>query len=271
MRRRAADLGDGALPGVQPRRAGTACVRTATSTVEPDERRRPGARGAGGRARRAMRAGRTPRTTPARSPGCPGSVTTATPPSNRPAPCGPPGCIATLPNVTPRPANASLTTSYAPALTPPEVSTRSTPAVRSASTARNCATSSGTNRRSSARAARVLDRGREHRPVGLVDLARLQRRARRDQLRARGQHEHHRTSAHRDTGVPDRRRDADLRGPEHGARGEHDVARRDVLRRPPHVRADLGRGLERDGLRAAVRLLHRHDRVGARGHRRTRS
>ena len=56
--------------------------------------------------------------------GLPGSVTTGTP-SNRPAPCGIPGCIATLANSTPWPVRASFTTSYAPADTPPEVRSRS--------------------------------------------------------------------------------------------------------------------------------------------------
>ena len=46
---------------------------------------------------RAARAARTPRTTPARSPGCPAASAPARPRSG-PAPCGPPGCIATLVN-----------------------------------------------------------------------------------------------------------------------------------------------------------------------------
>ena len=37
-----------------------------------------------------------------------------------------PGCMATLANSMPRPVSASLTTSYAPADTPPEVTMRST-------------------------------------------------------------------------------------------------------------------------------------------------
>ena len=44
-----------------------------------------------------------------------------------PAPCGMPGCMATLANSMPCPVSASLTTSYAPAETPPEVTIRSCP------------------------------------------------------------------------------------------------------------------------------------------------
>ena len=57
----------------------------------------------------------------------PGSVTIGTP-RYRPRPCGMPGCIATLANSMPCPVSASLTTSYAPAETPPEVTIRSTAA-----------------------------------------------------------------------------------------------------------------------------------------------
>ena len=55
--------------------------------------------------------------------GLPGSVMIGVP-ATTPAPCGMPGCIATLTNSTSSPSE-SLTTSYAPALTPPVVMIRS--------------------------------------------------------------------------------------------------------------------------------------------------
>src|SRR4051794_23527099 len=115
--------------------------------------------------------------------GLPGSVTTGTPPSSLPAPCGPPGCIATLPKVTPRPA----------APRPPLP--RGAPPPRQCvlhDLVRACAHPAGGQHQVHADRplgehgeelrdvvrdepeelrprARVLDRGGEHRPVGLVD------------------------------------------------------------------------------------------------------
>ncbi len=72
-------------------------------------------------------------------------------PFTEPAPCGMPGCMATLtkstsplpPDVAGPPApSASLTTSYAPALTPPVVMMRSASPAWRLSASRNVATSS---------------------------------------------------------------------------------------------------------------------------------
>ena len=63
----------------------------------------------------------------------------------RPQPCGIPGCMATLTNSTlGLRLSASLTTSYAPALTPPEVMMRSASSATSSRRARKSSTSSGT-------------------------------------------------------------------------------------------------------------------------------
>ena len=115
-------------------RAGTACVRTATSSVGPVGRSTIGRSGYGWPSA-ARSAGRTNTSNETcELTGLPGSVTTATPPSTRPAPCGPPGCMPTLTNSTPAPGQRVLDHLVRPgADTPPEVSTRSTPASRSRS------------------------------------------------------------------------------------------------------------------------------------------
>ena len=83
--------------------------------------------------------------------------------------------------------------------------------------------------------ARVGHRRGEHRPVRLVDLAVAQRLARGDELGAGGEHQHPRSAAHRERPGADGRGEPDLGGAEHRARGQHDLARGDVLAGDPHV------------------------------------
>ncbi len=81
--------------------------------------------------------------------GLPGNVNTGTPrcPS-RPNPWGLPGCIATWWNATPSgPDSTCLTTSYAPMLTPPEVTTTSTCSTNRSSRERTVCESSPTQER----------------------------------------------------------------------------------------------------------------------------
>ena len=151
-----------------------------------------------------------------------------------------PGCIATLANVIPRSVKASLTTSYAPALTPPEVRTRST---GSSARGREGLVEGpeelldvvGHEAQELGDRTRVGHRRGEHRAVRLVDLAVAQRLARGDELGAGGEHQHPRPAAHRERPGADGRGEPDLGGAEHRARGQHDLARGDVLARDPHV------------------------------------
>src|SRR5664279_1091102 len=124
--------------------------------------------------------------------GLPGSMTTGTP-SNIPTPWGIPGCTATLTNSTPRPESASLTTSYEPSLTPPDVSTKSTSTALDR-TRPKCLQEArhvvGDEARPHAMRARTAHCRLEHDAVGVMDLTRPELPSRFDQLRAGREDQH---------------------------------------------------------------------------------
>ena len=169
---------------------------------------------------------------------------------------------------------AVLTTSNAPALTPPEVMTASAPrALASAIALRRSASTSSHRRLQDDIGAGAAGERRQQQRVGLGDLPALELRARRQQLGARRDDRDPRAPAdgHRcDVRCGDRgklqRAELDSRGNELRARGA-------VFTAPPDVRADATRrlphpdGSERVG-QPAGRRLERHDRVGVRGQRR---
>ena len=153
------------------------CESTGVSSrprVTASGRRRP---------RRASIAGRAKRTnvTTAET-GLPGRPKTSVPPA-RPNQVGLPGCSATRQNTssTPSAASAGLTWSCGPTDTPPETSTTSDSAERRRQAPRVVASRSSASRRARAASApAAAGEGGEHRPVGVVDLARARaaRRAR---------------------------------------------------------------------------------------------
>ena len=171
--------------------------------------------------------------------GLPGSVKIGVPPGSRPRPCGLPGWTATRTNSTPgSSASAALTTSYAPMLTPPDVTTRST---SSSPTSRACSAcgSSPTGPIRDGHAAGLADRGREQPRVRVGQLAAQQRRARRDQLVAGGDHRDAGSAVHEHGRAPEGGDRGDVRRPERGAGGDDEVTGHGVLAGPADVRARL--------------------------------
>ena len=192
-------------------------------------------------------------------------VTTGSP-AKVPAPCGMPGCIATFTKST-WPASASLTTSYAPALTPPEVISRS--ASRQSRFERGVEGIDviGDEVQPLGARAGLLHGGGEHDPVRLVDLARLHGCARLDEFRPGREHQHPQRGMHGDHRQAERGQQRELGRAEHGAGRQRGLAGRDVLAGAPHVRAGRNTLIDPDGGRPGVGRLHGHNRVGAAGNR----
>ena len=148
--------------------AGTAAAPPGTSAARPTSRSRTGRSACGWPMRRTqrrahehlerhLRADRVARQRHHR----------ARPPrsSTRPAPCGPPGCIATLTNSTPAPGERVLDHLVRPRADPAGGEDEVDAVARAARAGprRNCSTSSGTNAQQLRDAARVVDGGGEHR------------------------------------------------------------------------------------------------------------
>ena len=185
------------------------------------------------------------------------------PAPTRPAPCGMPGCMRTLANSTPWPVRASLTTSYAPAETPPEVTIRSTSVAASASRDRNAVTSSSTRWAVIGFGTDLGQCRGQHGRVGLVDLPRPQRQSRRDELCTGGQQQHSNRPVHRQGGEAERSGDPDLRRADHPAGRQHDGALTDVFAPPPQMDPRRWGVVDPHRLRATIGALDRDDHLRA--------
>ena len=161
------------------RRGGTAACRPASPAARPAWPAPPAGPGAGARSA-ARSAGRTNTSKETcELTGLPGSVTTGDAVVSRPAPCGPPGCIADLDELHPAPGERVLDHLVGPG---------ADPARGEHQVARRPAGRQGRRERPRRRRARTAaarprppasrDRGRQHRPVRLVDLPVPQRAAR---------------------------------------------------------------------------------------------
>ncbi len=109
---------------------------------------------------------------------------------------------------------------------------------------------------------RLAHRRRQGVAVGLPDLAGRERAARLDQLGAGGDDHDARTRAREHAPPPHAGDDPQLRGPDQGARLEHDLSGLYVLPGPPDRVAHLGAAVDAYGDRAPVRPLDRHHGVG---------
>ena len=181
-----------------------------------------------------------------------------------------PGCIATLVNVTvPSRRSTSLTVSYAPALTPPVVTSRSARMTWSSiapSTARGLVDDDA----DAVRVRAELGGGRgQPVPVGLVDLPRRQRLPRLDQLAAGREHDDPRPGAHLHPVAADGREQRDV--PRRQARARRRPRARPARTSSPARRTYWPSAGDRSiatAVVAAVRPLDRDDGVRAGRHRR---
>ena len=187
-----------------------------------------------------------------------------------PKPCGLPGCMATCSNRTvPSRDSTSLTTSYAPTLTPPLVTTRSARTSWSSIASSSVLRVVGDDADPVGDGAGLAGGGGEDVGVRVVDLARRERLAGLDQLAAGGDDDDPRAGAGPDPVAADRGEQPDLPGPEAGAGVEHRARRRARPRRPGGcARRPRARWVMRTAGEAAVGPLDRDDRVGAGRHRR---
>ena len=186
-----------------------------------------------------------------------------------PKPWGLPGCIATRSKRTvPSRESTSLTTSYAPTLTPPLVSTRSARISWSSIAFISDRSSSGTMPDPEGGGAGLPGRGGEDVGVRLVDLAGLGRRARLDQLAAGREDHDSRAGPDHDPVAAHRGEQAELPRAEAGAGVEHDLPGLHVLALAAHRVARLRRLGDGHGRDAAVGPLERHHGLGAGWHRR---
>ena len=116
-------------------------------------------------------------------------------------------------------------------------------------------------------AAKLLDRGADDRGVGVVDGARAQRIAGRDDLVARREDRHSRPAVDGDLAEPQRRQHADLARGEVRSGAKHRLASRDVRAGVAHVLAAGERTTDFEPLAAPggdeLRMLDHQHRVGA--------
>ncbi len=251
-------------PGSSRSRARSSCARAgpphrASEPARQKERARSRSRPAA----RARPGGRRARSRRATRPGCPGSPNTSVRPRT-PNATGLPGRTATRQNTssTPSSASAARTRSCGPTETPPDVT--STSAARPRSSAASVASAS------SATGASTVDVGAgglelrsEQRRVGLVDLARRERRAGRPKLAAGRKH----GDAGPAGGATRRRAPAAARAPiSVRAKARAGSGRHRTRGCVAATRADVGarrRRSDRDRVVLDARLLDRHNGVGA--------
>ena len=104
----------------------------------------------------------------------------------------------------------------------------------------------------------------QRQPVGLVDPARLRRRAHLEQLGTGGEHVHDGAPVHGHGADAGRCERGDVLDPELGPGGREHVPAGDVLAAVAHVRPGRERTGRRDPVAVDARVLDAQDRVGAR-------
>ena len=198
-------------------------------------------------------------------PGSPMNGTVVSPSETRPQPCGIPGCMATLVKVTPRSRRASLTTSKAPMLTPPEVSTRSTSPATADSRATSSTGSSATSPPSTGSAPACGDGGEQRRPVAVDELRGPGCHAWGHQFIACGEDQHPRPAQDGDADVPGGEQRGQLGGADALSCSHDHLAGGDIAAGRPDRRASC-RG-SRDGHERgpAVGVFDADNRLGALG------
>ena len=200
--------------------------------------------------------------------GLPGRPNTSVAP-RRPNHSGLPGLSRTRQNTssTPAASSAGLTWSCGPTETPPETSSTS-PASAGLDRGARGGQVVGDDRVHDDLGAGALGEQPQREPVGLVDPARLRRRAHLEQLRPGREHVDDRAPAHRDLADAGGGERGDALDGERRAGGREHVAAGDVLA----AVADVVPAAQRPGRRHAVAVergvLDAQDRVGAVGQRR---